>query len=233
MKRRVATRRSILVVGFVVGLLAVFVPGSLAGLGQLRELPSRFISDPNQPANARQVIRRYLARGNVRHQPKLIGIQRVVLTTTPGGEFGVYQLSLTRDFRGIAIISSKPGGVGGLSWGHALSCPAGWALRAGSSVVEHPGSTPVYISGRAAPRVVSVTVEYPSGETDRVALANHYFLAWVLPARPKQGEKHGATRSARIVAHDSTGKTIGELRVSGDGLIPRHTGQSPQSASCG
>jgi hypothetical protein len=179
LKRHAVTRRSIIAFGIAAAFLAVSVPGSLALLGQLRESPRQFINDPNQPANARQIIERYLAEtghGPLR-QPKLIGIRRVILTPTPGGVFGVYDLTFTRGSRGIAVISSKAGGVGGLAYGPPQTCPSGWALQAGGSMVERPGVTPVYIAGRAAPRVASVTVHYGSGQTDHVALANHYFLA--------------------------------------------------------
>lgn len=236
LRRHDVTRRSIMVVGIAAVFLAVFVPGSLALLRQLRETPRQFINDPNQPANARQIIERYLA--GTGHgplpQPKLIGIRRVILTPTPGGVFGVYDLTFTRGSRGIAVISSKTGGVGGLAYGGpGPSCPPGWALQAGSSMVERPGRTPVYVVGRAAARVASVTVRYRSGQTDHVALANHYFLAWVLPVPTARGKERGATRSARIVARNANGGIVGQLRVSGGGLIPLRAGQSPRGASCG
>jgi hypothetical protein len=235
LKRHAVTRRSILAFGIAAVFLAVSVQGSLALLEQLRETPRQFINDANQPANARQIIKRYLARSGAGplHQPKLIGIRRVILTPTPGGVFGVYDLTFTRGSRGIAIISSKTGGVGGLTYGPPQTCPAGWALQAGPSMVERPGVTPVYISGRAAPRVSSVTVRYRSGQAIPVALANHYFLAWVLPVPTARGKAHGATRSARIVARNGNGRIVGELRVSGGGLIPLRAGQSPHGASCG
>jgi hypothetical protein len=229
------TRRSIIAFGIAAVFLAVSVPGSLALLGQLRESPRQFVNDPNQPANARQIIKRYLARTN--HgglsQPKLTGVRRVVLTPTPGGVFGVYDLGFARGQRGIAVISSKTGGIGGLTSGPPLTCPAGWALQAGASMVERPGLTPVYVAGRAAARVASVTVRYRSGQTDRVALANHYFLAWVLPVPTARGKERGATRSARIIARDANGIIVGQLRISGGGLIPLRAGQSPHGASCG
>ncbi|MGZ4392108.1 MAG: hypothetical protein ACXVRK_08335 [Gaiellaceae bacterium] len=234
LKRHALTRRTIMVVGIAAVCLAVFVPGSLALLKQLRETPRQFTNDPNQPANARQIIKRYLRTGHGGlGQPKLTGVRRVILTPTPGGTFGVYDLSFTRGERGIAIISSKTGGVGGLAFGPPLSCPAGWALQAGPSMVEQPGVTPVYVTGRTAERVSSVSVRYRSGQTDHVALANHYFLAWVLPIPPAPGRKRGATPSARIIARDARGRILGELRVSGDGLIPLRPGQSPHGASCG
>jgi len=235
LKRHAVTRRSIMVVGIAAAFLAVSVPGSLALLGQLRETPHQFINDPNQPANARQIIERYLAgtgHGPLR-QPKLIGIRRVILTPTPGGVFGVYDLTFTRGSRGIAVISSKTGGVGGLTFGWPLTCPAGWALQAGPSMLERPGVTPVYIAGRAASRVASVTVRYRSGQTIPVALGNHYFLAWVLPVPTARGKERGATRSARIIARNANGRIVGQLRVSGGGLIPLRAGQSPLGASCG
>lgn len=236
LKRHAVTRRSIMVVGIAAVFLAVSVPGSLALLGQLRETPRQFINDPNQPANARQIIKRYLARAG--HgplpQPKLIGVRRVILTPTPGGVFGIYDLTFTRGSRGIAVISSKTGGVGSLAYGGpGPSCPPGWALQASGSMVERPGVTPVYVVGRAAARVASVAVRYRSGETDHVALANHYFLAWVLPVPTARGRERGATRSARIVARDANGRIVGQLRVSGGGLIPLRAGQSPRGASCG
>jgi len=235
LKRHAVTRRSIIAFGIATAFLAVSVPGSLALLNQLRETPRQFINDPNQPANARQIIKHYLARTG--HgplpQPKLIGIRRVILTPTPGGVFGVYDLTFTRGSRGIAVISSKTGGVGSLAYGPPLTCPAGWALQAGGSMVERPGVTPVYVVGRAAPRVASVTVRYRSGEINHVALANHYFLAWVLPVPTARGKERGATRSARIIARNADGKIVGQLRVSGGGLIPLRAGQSPRGASCG
>lgn len=235
LKRHAVTRRSILAFGIAAAFLAVSVPGSLALLKQFRETPRQFINDANQPANARQIIKRYLARNGSGplHQPKLIGLRRVILTPTPGGVFGVYDLSFTRRSRGIAIISSKTGGVGGLAYGPPLTCPAGWALQAGPSMVERPGVTPVYIAGRAAWGVASVTVRYRSGQTIPVALANHYFLAWVLPVPTARGKARGATRSARIIARDANGRIVGQLRVSGGGLIPLRAGQSPHGASCG
>ncbi len=51
-----------MVAGIAAVFLGVSVPGSLALLGQFRETPQQFINDPNQPANARQIIKRYLAR---------------------------------------------------------------------------------------------------------------------------------------------------------------------------
>jgi hypothetical protein len=235
LKRHAVTRRSIIAFAIAAVFLAVSVPGSLALLKQLRETPRQFINDANQPANARQIIKRYLARSGAGplHQPKLIGIRRVILTPTPGGVFGVYDLTFTRGSRGIAIISSKTGGVGGLTYGPPQTCPAGWALQAGPSMVERPGVTPVYISGRAAPGVASVTVRYRSGQTIPVALANRYFLAWVLPVPTARGKARGATRSGRIIARNGSGKIVGQLRVSGGGLIPLRAGQSPRGASCG
>jgi hypothetical protein len=235
LKRHAVTRRSILAFGIAAAFLAVSVPGSLALLKQFRETPRQFINDANQPENARQIIKRYLSRtghGPLR-QPKLIGIRQVILTPTPGGVFGVYDLGFTRGSRGIAIISSKTGGVGGLAYGPPLTCPAGWGLQAGPSMVERPGVTPVYIAGRAARRVASVTVRYRSGQTIPAALGNHYFLAWVLPVPTARGRERGATRSARIIARDANGRIVGQLRVSGGGLIPLRAGQSPHGASCG
>lgn len=235
LKRHAATRRSLIAFGIAAAFLAVSVPGSLALLGQLRETPHQFIRDPNQPANARQIIKHYLARPG--HgplpQPKLIGIRRVILTPTPDGVFGVYALTFTRGSRGIAVISSKTGGVGGLAYGPPQTCPSGWALQAGPSMAERPGVTPLYISGRAAARVASITVRYRSGQTDDAALANHYFLAWVLPVPTARGKERGATRSARIIARNANGRVVGQLRVSGGGLIPLRAGQSPHGASCG
>jgi hypothetical protein len=235
LKRHAVTRRSIIALGIAAVFLAVSVPGSLALLKQLRETPRQFINDANQPANARQIIKRYLGRSGSGplHQPKLIGIRRVILTATPGGVFGVYDLGFTRGSRGIAIISSKTGGVGGLVYGLPQTCPVGWALQAGPSMVERPGVTPVYIAGRASRRVASVTVRYRSGQTISVALANHYFLAWVLPVPTARGKARGATRSARIIARDANGSIVGQLRVSGGGLIPLQAGRSPHGASCG
>lgn len=235
LKRHAATRRTIMVVGIAAVSLAIFVPGSLALLGKLRETPRQFINDPNQPANARRIIKRYLLKTghSSLSQPKLTGIQRVILTPTPGGVFGVYDLSFARGERGIAIISSETRGVGALAIGPPLSCPRGWALQAGPSMVEQPGRSPVYVAGRAAARVASVTVRYRSGQADRVAVENHFFLAWVLPIPPPAGRKRGATPSARLIARDASGRIVGELRVSGSGLIPLRPGQSLHGASCG
>jgi hypothetical protein len=235
--RRGHPRRAV-AIAFALLLIVVLAPVSFALLQQFRETPRQFVDDPNQPENARKIISRYLSASMVRSNrqpqpPKLLAIKRVILTTTPGGAFGVYALTFARGFHGIAIISSKTGGIGAVTSGPAQKCPFGWALQAGPSMVERPGRTPVYLAGRAAPQVAAMKVLYPSGQTRTVALENHYFLAWVLPSVPKPGAKRGSAPPATVIAVDARGRILGELGIRGYGRITRRAGQSPDTANCG
>jgi hypothetical protein len=225
-RRHRTTRRSLVPVAVAVLVLGVLVPGSLALVGAFSETPQQFISDVNQPLNARRVIERYIDQGQLSTHQTLTDVQRVVTAPTPEGEFGVYALGFSSGQKGIALISSATGGVGALGWG-IQPCSTGWALEAGPSMVERPGKTPAYFTGLAARAVTSIDVVYSDGHSTPAALSNGYFLAWVDPAAAS-----GST-SATLVARGSGGTELGHLNINASGEVPPALGQAPDAPSCG
>jgi hypothetical protein len=226
-RKRAATRRTAIVLVAAIALLVLAVPGSLALVRAFSQSPQQFIADQSQPVNARAAIERYMERVNAsRLEPALTGIEQAVTATTPDGEYRVYALAFDGGDEGIAIISSKVGGVAALAYGPSVRCTGPWALQAGPSFVAYPGKTPLYVTGHASTAVSSVEVDYPDGSSTPAEVANGYFLAWVTASRD-------TARAATITARDSAGATIGELHVTSGGAIPRTPGQSPQEPSCG
>jgi hypothetical protein len=230
--RHCATRRTLIVVAATLLVLALAASGSLALVDALSETPQQFIGDATQPLNARTVIEQYLSQQRDTGF-NLTGVQRVVTADTPDGEYGVYALTFTDGVIGTAVISSATGGIAGITFGPPVTCPAGWALQAGSSMVETPGTTPLYLTGRAARSVTAIDVVYPDGHSTAAAVSNGYFLAWVIPLPGAPNARSGFSPPVTLVAHDPGGNEIGRLSVRADGDIPPAPGQSPEAPACG
>jgi hypothetical protein len=144
----------------------------------------------------------------------------------------LYELNFSNGYQGSTMITLATEDIGGAAWGPSTSCPAGWALRAGSSEVLYPGRTPLYVSGRAAPRVISIDILYPDGHATQAVVDNGYFLGWVTPTGDNTGRRNFSP-PVTLVARDRTGKGIGRLTVRSDGDIPPSPGQPPQAVACG
>jgi hypothetical protein len=211
--------------------LGLVVPGALALLGVLSETPQQFISDSNQPFNARHAIEQYIERTPGR-TAALEDVRQVVAADTPDGSYNVYALSFAGRLQGTAIISSRTGGIAALGYGPPVVCPAGWALQAGIATVELPGSTPLYVTGRTSDAVVSVDVIYPDGHSSPAAVSNGFFLAWVVPL-PGGPNGKGVSPSVTLIARNATGTALGRLTVRGDGDIQPSPGQARQAVACG
>ncbi|HZR91086.1 MAG TPA: hypothetical protein VFA44_01615 [Gaiellaceae bacterium] len=241
-RRHHMTRRALIFVAAGLAILGLVVPGSLALVGTFSETPQQFINDENQPLNAREVVEQYMTQldrlnsGATTRQravvPTLSSVQRVVTANTPEGEYGVYALGFSDGTTGIGVISSATGDVAGLSVG-IEPCPPGWTLEAGGSTVRLPGTTPLYITGRASAAVASIDVVYPDGHSTPAAVSNGYFLAWVVPLPGAPNARTGFSPPVTLVARDSAGNEIGHLSVRGDGDIPPSPGQSAQAPACG
>lgn len=230
--KRAASRRTLILVAAGVVALGLSVPASLALLGQFSQTPHQFIGDASQPLNARKAIEQFIS-----HKPgfeaTLTDLRRVVTANTPDGEYGVYELVFTGGIKGRAVISSATGGIAGMTFGPSVACPAEWALQAGSSMVEWPGKTPLYITGQTSNAVASVDVLYPDGHSTPAAVSNGYFLAWVIPLPGAPNSRSGFSPPVTLVARDAAGNEIGHLSVRDDGDIPPAPGQSPQAVACG
>jgi hypothetical protein len=229
-RRHKPTPRTALVMTAVALALGGLVPASLAVVRALSETPAQFVRDDTQPANARRAIESYLKR-RPQSAPELASIRSVVDASTPGGHFRLYELTTTSGAHGLALIDSSTGGVAVLATGGASDCPASSALQAGPSFVEHPGETPLYLTGRVSPTVAAIDVIGPDGSVSHGAVSEGFFLAWLNPSpRPSASAQHIV---ASIVARNSHGAEVGRLRVRGDGDIPPAPGQPPQAIACG
>jgi hypothetical protein len=229
-RRHRATPRTALVITAVALALGGLVPASLAVVRSLTETPAQFVRDNTQPANARRAIQSYL-NGRPQSAPKLASIRGVVDASTPGGHFRLYELAAPSGAQGLALIDSSTGGVAVLSWRGASGCPASSALEAGPSFVEHPGETPLYLTGRVSPSVAAIDVVGSDGSISRGAVSEGFFLAWLNPS--PQASASAQNIVASIVARNSNGAEIGHLRVRADGDIPPAPGQPPQAIGCG
>jgi hypothetical protein len=229
-RRRSPSRRTLVVVAAALLALGLVVPGALALLGVLSETPQQFISDSNQPFNARHTIEQYIEREPRR--AALEDVRQVVTADTPDGTYNVYALSFAGGLQGTAIVSSRTGGIAALGYGPPVTCPAGWALHAGIATVELPGKTPLYVTGQTSNAVASLDVLYPDGHSSPAAVSNGFFLAWVTPL---PGGPNGKEFSppATLLARNSTGGEIGRLTVRADGDIPPSPGQARQAVACG
>jgi hypothetical protein len=230
-RRRSPSRRTLVVVAAALLALGLVVPGALALLGVLSETPPQFISDVNQPISARNAIERYVERTPGR-TAALLDVRQVVTADTPDGTYYVYALGFAGGLQGTAVISSRTGGIAAVGYGAPVTCPVGWALQGGISMVELPGRTPLYMTGRTSDAVVSVDVLYPDGHSSPAAVSNGFFLAWVTPLQG--GSKaEGFSPPVTLLARNSTGREIGRLTVRADGDIPPSPGQARQAVACG
>jgi hypothetical protein len=230
-RRHTASRRTLVVVAAGLLALALAVPGALALLERLSETPQQFISDSNQPFNARHAIEKYIERTPGR-TAALQDVRQVVTADTPDGTYNVYALGFAGGLRGTAIISSRTGGIAALGYGPPVTCPAGWALQGGISMVELPGKAPVYVTGQTSDPVVSIDVLYPDGHSSPAAVSNGFFLAWATPL-PGGSKNEGFSPPVKLIARDATGNEIGRLAVGKDGDIPPSPGQARQAVPCG
>jgi hypothetical protein len=229
--RRSPSRRTLVVATATLLALGLAVPGALALLGVLSETPQQFISDSNQPFNARNAIAQYIERTRGR-TATLIDVRQVVTADTPDGPYNVYALGFAGGLQGTAVISSRTGGIAALGYGPPVACPAGWALQGGISTVELPGKTPLYMTGRTSDAVASLDVLYPDGHSSPAAVSNGFFLAWVTPL-PGGPNGKGFSPTVTLIARNATGAEIGRLTVRGDGDIPPSPGQARQAVPCG
>jgi hypothetical protein len=131
------------------------------------------------------------------------------------------------------MVSVSTRDVGGAAWGPDVSCPPGWALRAGSSEVTWPGRTPLFVNGRVSDSVASVEIRYPDGHTTPATVENGYFLGWVLPEANAPTGRTGFSPPVTLIARDSAGQELGHLSVRSDGDIPPAPGQAAQAVACG
>jgi hypothetical protein len=100
-------------------------------------------------------------------------------------------------------------------------------------MVTLPGRTPLLVSGRVGDAVSSVQVVYADGDSREAAVANGYFLGWVLPEAGAPTGRTGFSPPVTLVARDSAGDELGHLLVRGDGDIPPSPGQPAQAVACG
>ena len=230
--KRAASRRTFILVAAAVVALGLFVPASLALLGQFSQTPHQFIGDASQPLNARKMIEQFISH-KPGFEPTLTDVRPVVTANTPDGEYRVYELVFTDGIKGTAVVSSATGGIAGMSYGPPAACPAKWALQAGGSMVAIPGKTPLYITGQTSNAVASVDVLYPDGHSTPAAISNGYFLAWAIPLPGAPNSRSGFSPPVTLVARDAARNEIGHLSVRDDGDIPPAPGQSPQAVACG
>jgi hypothetical protein len=221
--RRHAASRRTLIVAVAAVLALVAVPGSLALLGQFSETPREFINDTSEPVNVRNAVERFISRQHFNEA--LTGIRRVLIADTPAGEYRMYALTFSGGDEGVAIISSGTGGAA-IFAGRPLPCPHGWALQASGTMGDYPGKTPLYISGRAADAVASIDVVYPDGHSTPAAVANGYFLAWVIP-EPGAPNTGAFSQPVTLVARDAAGNELGQVPVGSDGDIRPAAGEAP------
>jgi hypothetical protein len=214
--------------------LAVSVP-ALAFHDQLAQTIRQFLGSSDEPLNAKQLIEGVIRfpSGSGEQPYELTAIRRVISADTPAGEVRLYELIFSNGDKGSAIVGVDDRSAGGASWGPAMPCPRGWALQAGGSMIGGPGSTPLYLSGRASQQVNSLQVVYPDGHTTAAAVANGYFLAWVLPDEERRATRPSFVSPVELVARDRDDNEIGRLSVRGDGDIPLSPGQPAQAAACG
>jgi hypothetical protein len=229
--RRSPSRRTLVVAAAALLALGLAVPGALALLGVLSETPQQFISDSNQPFNARHAIEQYIERTPGR-TAALEDVRQVVTADTPDGTYYVYALGFAGGLQGTAVISSRTGGIAALGYGPPVTCPAGWALQAGISTVELPGKTPLYVTGQTSDAVTSLDVLYPDGHSSPAVVSNGFFLAWVAPL-PGGPNGKGFSPPVTLIAREATGSEIGRLTVRGEGDIPPSPGQARQAVPCG
>lgn len=224
--RRRATRRTFILLAAGLLALGLAVPGSLALLGNHSETPKQFLRDRSQPPNAKRVIRMMLSMPAFKG--RVTSIESVVTAHTPDGEVRVYDLRLTHNESGTAVILSRLGGTGTAAFGGGnptLACPRGWALRAGAGGVDRPGKSFAYIAGRVSPKVASVHVLYRNGTTTPSAVGNGYFLSWIKP--------RAYYSNVTLIADNAAGTEVGRLRAGGSGGIPHRPGVPDNQQSCG
>ncbi|HEY8953732.1 MAG TPA: hypothetical protein VIP78_14375 [Candidatus Dormibacteraeota bacterium] len=236
------SHRAIVLVVVLAFALTVVVP-ALALRSQLSQTLNHFLSNErpthqflksrDEPLHVKQLIKRLLKPGQADEPPyELTSVRRVVDANTPSGEMRIYELNFSNGYKGSTMITLATHDIGGASWGPATTCPAGWALRAGSSEVLYPGRTPLYFSGRSAPSVTSIDIVYPDGHATQAVVDNGYFLGWVIPTGDKAG-RDNFSPPVTLIARDRIGKDIGRLAVRSDGDIPPSPGQPPQAVACG
>ena len=163
---------------------------------------------------------------------RLTGVRRVTLAQTSAGEYGLYALTLAEGATGTALISSTTGGIAGASWGKPSTCTGTWALQAGLAVVDRPGESPLFITGRISATVAPSTC-ITDGQSTPAVTADDYFLAWVEPVSSTAGNETANAPPVTLVARDASGREIGHLDVGPTGAISHGSGQSSQMPSCG
>src|SRR5919201_2852066 len=226
-----ASRHTVVVAAAAFAALAIAVPAT-ALREQLHETVAHFVGDTSQPLNARKVIEKFIHMRPA-FEPRLTEVRRVVTAETPAGEYGLYELRFANGEEGAALISTAAGGLAGATWGQPFRCPAGWAISARGSAVEHPGRTPLYVWGIASQEVASVDVVYPDGHSAAdSAVGNGHFLAWVVPLARASSTRTGFSPPVTLVARDAGGKELGRLAVRGDGDVPPLPGQPKQAPAC-
>ena len=224
-RRRRATGRTLALLAIALVALAVAVPVGLALLRSLWETPKQFLADRNQPAQARQLIRReqQLERNAkaAYSGPRLRAISWLLTAQTPNGEVSAFLLRFSRGGAGYFFTGPMPAGMAmsvgtayGLT-GFAPPCPRGWALQyvdggGGDSLPRFRSNG--YVFGRAAARVASIHVLYPDGSTAPGTVANGFFFTSI--------ESSAANTNVTLVADNHAGETVGRLVVGGYGGSP-------------